>query len=262
MKLIKSSYEIIPQENTLEDIYKHIEKAARVCYKSEDKICEGSAKKMVDFLIKREHFGPLEHGTIYMQMNASPAGDPYDKYINNPYSKVVLYNGWAYITTNVRVLVENDWMNDLNFMCEPTKHHVKRISVKVICDRGVTHEWVRHRPKSYCQESSRYCNYSLDKFNTSVTFIHPDWVKPEDQNEFENDCKVIEALYFKWLGKGYTPQLARYFLNTGVKTEIFITAFTSDWKHFFKLRCDNAAHPDIRVLAKDVEKEFEELKYI
>ena len=96
----------------------------------------------------------------------------------------------------------------------------------------------------------------------SVTFIQPDWIKEEHQLEFEEDCKVIENLYFKWLNKGYTPQLARYFLNNGVKTELVATAFIDDWKHFFDLRCSTAAHPDIKVLADDLHKQFVENKYI
>ena len=123
-------------------------------------------------------------------------------------------------------------------------------------------EWVRHRTESFCQESTRYCNYSKDKFDMSVTFIQPNWIKEEHQLEFEEDCQVIENLYFKWLNKGYTPQFARYFLNTGVKTELVATAFVDDWKHFFDLRCSTAAHPDIKVLADDLLSQFTESKLI
>ena len=301
MKLVQSSYEIISQENTLEGIYKHIEKAARVCYKSEDKICEGSARKMVDFLISRKHYSPLEHGTIYMQMNASPAGDPYDRYLHNPYSKVNLHNGWAYITTNVRVLIENDWMNDLNFMCEPTKYHVKRVSVKLKCSIGVTREANRHRVNSICEQSTRYCNYSLDKFNNEISFILPEWVIKRTKETSKTydpltgydrsyllEMPILEAVtnhmvcedraisnwieslkkseldYFYLLSDecGLRPQEARGVLPLDTASEVMYTAFVSDWKHFFKLRCDNAAHPDIRVLAQAIEEEFKELKYI
>ena len=270
MKLIESSVEIIPQEQGLLGAYKQIEIAGRVCYKSEDKICEGSAKKMVDFLISRKHHSPLEHGTVYLYFSYnSPVNDinylKYTKierfYRNNPYSRVVnitkdYFNHDVYITTNARVVVENSRQDDLQYWCEPTEHHIKRITVKTVCDRGVTHEWVRHRVESFCQESTRYCNYSKDKFGMSVTFIQPNWIKEEHQEEFKEDCALFEALYFKWLNMGYIPQYARYFLNTGVKTELVATAFIDDWKHFFELRCSTAAHPDIKVLADDLHKQF------
>lgn len=270
MKLIESSVEILPQEEGLLGAYKQIEKAGRVCYKSEDKICEGSAKKMVDFLVKRGHYSPLEHGTIYLKFTySSPI---YDKnylklmdirvfYQKNKYSKVVTHTEDnftidVYITTNARVIYENDRHQDLQYLCEPEELHEKRTTAKFICDRGVSHEAVRHRVNSFCQESTRYCNYMKDKFGMSVTFIQPDWIKPEDQDEFEEDVKLFEDIYFKWLNKGYIAQEARYFLPTGVKTELVITGFNSDWKHFFELRTSNAAHPDIRVLAQELEKEF------
>lgn len=276
MKLIESSVEILPQEEGLLGAYKQIEKAGRVCYKSEDKICEGSAKKMVDFLISRKHHSPLEHGTVYLHFRYnSPVNDiNYLKYTaiemfyrKNPYSRVVNitedhFNHDVYITTNCRVIVENSRQDDLQYWCEPTEHHKRRVTIKTVCDRGVTHEWVRHRAESFCQESTRYCNYSKDKFNISVTFIQPNWIKEEHQLEFEEDCQVIENLYFKWLNKGYTPQFARYFLNTGVKTELVATAFIDDWKHFFDLRCSPAAHPDIKVLADSLKTQFNKLGII
>lgn len=80
-----------------------------------------------------------------------------------------------YITTNMRVIVENNRLDDLQYQVEPTEHHEKRITAKFICDRGVSHEFVRHRVFSFAQESTRYCNYSKDKFNNEITFIQPSW---------------------------------------------------------------------------------------
>ena len=260
MKLVKSSVEIIPQEFGLSGAYKQIEIAARTCYKSEDRICEGSAKKMVDFLLEKGHYSPLEHGTIYLKVpNGHSIVEWYDV---NPYSRVNTVGEYAYITTNARVITENECHSDLKYMCEPTKHHEKRVTVRVICDRGITHEWVRHRTMSFSQESTRYCNYSKSKFDSSVTFIKPDWVNEIDISEFKEDCTVIESLYFKWLNKGYTPQLARYFLNTGLKTEMIVTAFVSDWKHFFELRTSDAAHPDIKKLSISLKAKFKKNKLI
>lgn len=316
MKLIESSVEIIPQDTGLEGIYKQIERAGRVCYKSEDKICEGSAKKMVDFLVSRHHGSPLEHGTVYLHFKYnSPVNDinylKYTKierfYRNNPYSKVVNrtedhFNHDVYITSNYRTLVENDRLDDLQYLCEPTEYHEKRITAKFICSRGVSHEAVRHRTMSFCQESQRYCNYSIDKHNNEVTFVIPEWVK--DRTFYVADCtdpltgtsnsyildeptlidtirihmlaldratccwyenlKKCESDYLYLLTDecGLKPQEARGVLPNDCKTEIIITGFVSDWEHFFELRSSKAAHPDIRVLSDSLKARFIENQII
>jgi thymidylate synthase (FAD) len=143
----------------------------------------------------------------------------------------------------------------LQYLCEPNEHHEKRISFRIITDRGVTHEGVRHRVMSYAQESTRYCNYLKEKFGMSVAFIQPAWIKQEDQNEFEEDLKYLESIYFKWLNKGYKPEQARYFLINGTKTEIVITGFESDWKHFLDLRYKGLTgkpHPDMYIVAEKI----------
>lgn len=154
MKLIKPYFEIIEQEPGLEGIYKQIEQAGRTCYKSEDKITPGSAKEFVNRMIKSGHGAMLEHGTMYL---AVPDTDNnyhtyIKKYHSNPYS-ICDYGmtlngdpvGTLCITTNYRVLLENNWLNDLKYLCEPTKSFKRRITVKFICDRGVSHEFVRHK---------------------------------------------------------------------------------------------------------------------
>ena len=152
MKLIKPSFEILDQQCGLEGIYKIIEQVGRTCYKSEDKITEDSAKGFVDRMIKSGHGAMLEHGTVYLKFTAiiHSFGRGYLgglKYKDNPYSKVVLSkkDTTQYVTTNLRVLVENDWLDDLQYICEPTEYHEKRITVRFICDRGVSHEFVRHK---------------------------------------------------------------------------------------------------------------------
>lgn len=171
MKLIKPSFTIIEQGSGIEGVYKQIEMAGRTCYKSEDKITETSAKEFVDRMIKSGHGAMLEHGTIYLTI---PDREP-DKYgrldyghigvgdySTNKYSKVT-YRDYSqepdeiqkeycsriprtttYVTTNLRVLVENGWMDDLKYLSIPTEYHARRITVKFVCDRGVTHEFVRH----------------------------------------------------------------------------------------------------------------------
>lgn len=165
MKLIKPSFQILnPIGYTLKDIYKSIELAARTCYKSENLITEDSAEKFVNMIKDRQHTAMLEHGTIYLAMPMETMlpieANGWGKYSKNPYSKgfkVCEVNGESRVavTTNYRVLYENNWLEDLQYLCEPTEYHEKRLSVRFICDRGVSHEFVRHRVFSFAQESTR-----------------------------------------------------------------------------------------------------------
>lgn len=155
MRLIKPYCEIIEQQPGVDGIYKQIELAGRTCYKSEDKITEDSAKAFVDRLIKSGHASVLEHGTVYLQYETVVSDiNPLTKYYLNKYSKVKATGGVLtdilrlFVTTNLRVLVENDWLEDLKYICEPTKYHEKRTTVRFVCDMGVSHEFVRHRVMS------------------------------------------------------------------------------------------------------------------
>ena len=293
MKLIKPSFEIIEQQPGLEGIYKQIEQAGRTCYKSEDKITEDSAKGFVDRMIKSGHGAMLEHGTVYLQIKSRDAENYhlfYHKYSSNPYSYVNVGRGciWntLFITTNYRVLVENDWLDDLKYLCEPIESHAKKVTVRFICDRGVSHEFVRHRVFSFAQESTRYCNYSKDKFNNEVAFILPCWVTDihsensydmellnnyplaETENmspesiEFIRSLVYSESSYFTLLEAGWKPQQARTVLPNALKTELVMTGFASDWKHFFELRDDNSAHPQAQELAHPLHEEFVKRGYI
>lgn len=277
MKLIESSVQIIEEK----DPYKMIELAGRTCYKSEDKITENSAKEFVDRMIKLGHGAMLEHGTVYLTITAtSPEAR---KYEINPYSRVKKIsvdgiNGRSYITTNYRVLVENKWLDDLKYQCDPTPFHEKRITAKFICDRGVSHEFVRHRVFSFAQESQRYCNYNKDKFNNELTFIKPTWlnIPTGDYTYWDGDWCDIDNMKiqlpsdngiadnFLWclnnagmqyrllINKGLKPQEARAILPNATKTELVMTGFESDWEHFFELRCSGAAHPDAKKLADEL----------
>lgn len=306
MKLIESSVQIIEEK----DPYKMIELAGRTCYKSEDKITENSAKEFVDRMIKLGHGAMLEHGTIYLNVPEqtytetledefgkfnNPNNGLVDRYRKNKYSKV---NSVAadeelrkkypkvrpfklthhYITTNLRVIIENGWEKDLEWQCEPTEHHEKRITAKFICDRGVSHEFVRHRVFSFAQESQRYCNYNKDKFNNELTFIKPTWlnIPTGDYTYWDGDWCDIDNMKiqlpsdngiadnFLWclnnagmqyrllINKGLKPQEARAVLPNATKTELVMTGFESDWEHFFELRCSGAAHPDAKKLADEL----------
>lgn len=269
MRLIKPSYEIWQQPSGLEGVYKQIEHVGRVCYKSEDKITEDSAKPFVDRMIKSGHGAMLEHGTVYLAMPMETIlpieANGWGKYTKDPYSKgfkVCEVDGHrrVAVTTNLRVLVENDWLDDLQYICEPTEYHERRVTAYFIADAGVMREFFRHRVFSMAQESTRYCNYLRDKFGNSITVIYPCWLKEEEELEFEEDMRVIEELYFKWLKKGWTAQQARVFLPLSVKAEAVMTGFVSDWKHFFSLRSRIAQtgkpHPQAQELADPLMDEF------
>ena len=276
MKLINPSFEILEQSSGIEGIYKMVEIAGRTAYKSEDKITEGSAKKFVNRMISVNHGSPLEHGTVYLKIPNSSIAHSYivSKYNYNPYSKVQMDNDERYcITTNMRVLREHGWMDDLQYLCEPTEYHEKRICVRFILSRSIAQEFTRHRVFSFLMESQRYCNYSKDKFNNEITFILPPWISTKYFNigqkrftisdvEWSASLVASEKSYFELLKQGWKPQEAREVLPNATKTELIMTGFVSDWKNFFELRCDNAAHPQARELAIPLKEEFLKRNYI
>jgi thymidylate synthase (FAD) len=299
MRLIKPSFEILHTD----DYKKMIEIAGRTCYKSEDKINENSAEGFVEKMIKNNHYAMLEHGTIYLTIDKErkenyldPESNKYKKYCYNKYTKVFIpttYKGGdVCITTNLRVLVENGWLKDLKYSTEPTEKHEKRVSVQFICDRGVANEFVRHRAFSFAQESTRYCNYSKNKFGNELTFILPCWL---DYNELADEFGNLEKLnynenidkfqssewndasnflqsiawsesnYLTLLDNGWTPQQARSVLPNSLKTELIMTGFVSDWKHFFDLRAlgtTGQPHTQAKELALPLYEEFKKLNLI
>lgn len=325
MRLIKPNVEIIEQSDyTLDGIYKMIELAGRTCYKSEDKITETSAKEFVNRMIKSGHGAMLEHGTVYLKiigvfLDPKDCDVAYGNYtvshfIRNKYSKVVIKHDkeWksnVYITTNYRVIIENNWLDDLQYICEPTEFHEKRITVKWTTDRVTGESFLRHRVFSFARESTRYCNYSKDKFDNEIKFIIPTWLnlvegkyKWEDQNplltagldprdvgyddssdlwikvddgsyieykrhyktwreteEFMHLLQASQDSYFSLLNQGWQPQQARQVLPFSVHSPLVMTGFESDWKGFFDLRCDKAAHPDAQYLAKMLLTKFNDL---
>lgn len=292
MKIVEASVELIPQLHSLEGVYKQIEVAGRTAYKSEDKITDTSAEKFVKMLMTKKHNAALEHGTIYLKYRCKWEGDGLiDFYENNPYSYVEdkwvegdYENGWAmttfYITTNYRVIVENNRSGDLKYMSLPYNKHVKRYTLKFTLSRGIANEFVRHRVFSFLQESTRYCNYSKDKFG-GVSFISSVECPLEVGEYFVNDNHELvgkdfiyapekdeptpsqsmamayynsEALYLSLLDQGVKPQIARDILPLGLKTELIMTGTTEQWRGFLNLRCASDAHPDARYLANKVKE--------
>lgn len=199
MRIIEQSFETLSEEfSPFYDhyrVYRKIEEAARVCYKSEHKITDHSATEFVKNLIERKHEAMLEHVSF---------------------------------------------------------------SVKFIVDRGVSHELVRHRLAAFAQESTRYCNYSDDKFNNELTFIKPPFFSGESRlyTIWENSMEDAEQAYLSLLDLGASPQEARSVLPNSLKTEVVVTANIREWRHIFKLRCSVNAHPQMREIMMKVFKEF------
>ena len=286
MRLINSGLEILEQQPGLDGMYKQIELAGRTCYKSEDKITEDSTKAFVDRMIKSGHGAVLEHGTVYLTIPITDSTSyRIDDYRRNKYTRSDISKDLKnyYITTNFRVLVENGWIDDLKYISKPTEYHEKRVTVKWTCDRGILAEFTRHRTFSFAAESTRYCNYSKNKFGNGLTFIIPSWVNDipnntvlngleetfnfvwSDLTKQEVKLKVSEYTktflytainselgYLNLIENGYRPQQARQVLPFSVHSPLVMTGFLSDWTHFFELRCAPSAHPDAQKLAKEL----------
>lgn len=279
MKLIDSSYEILNQTDDLDGIYKHIESAGRTCYKSEDKITNDSFKSFVDKMIDNGHYAMLEHGTVYLMIPALKYFTV-SFYISNKYSicnkkdnipikslqDIKYYTDYVYITTNYRVLVENKKLNDLEYICEPTEYHERRLTVRFVLAISTSREFIRHRVFSFAEQSTRYCNFSLDKYNNELTFVRPYWYNSKRLKQGAEECEYTPELclmktlqldennYLKMIRLKCSPQEARAILPLSLKTELVMTGFISDWKHFFDLRCSFLAktgkpHPDASALA-------------
>ena len=276
MKLINQSYEICKTHGyTLQDVYKDIERAARVSYKSEDKITEDSAEKMVQHLINMKHYSPLEFGTIYLKIEqitcchiiteANAKGcfaKPWihrNEVVENENGRNVYY--W-YVTTNYRFIIENKLEKLLQYMCEPTEHHQKRTTVKFITNRAMTHELVRHRLMSFMQESQRFIAYDKGKFGSEITFIKQAWEQSEDEKTLmEHTLSQIEDTYMKLRKLGLKPQQARTVLPNATKTELYMCGFDKDWEHFFDLRDKTHVDPQMYNLAHPLHEEFNKIKH-
>lgn len=291
MKLIKQSFKFINQTDfSLVGIKKHIERCARVSYKSEDKITDTSYEKFVNMLESRGHDRPLEFGTVYLSRTSQKEDNMewLDKYAYNPWSKFSFGNGstringelrnTVYVTTNYRVIKEHHWENDLQYLCEPTEYHYKRYTIHMILDRGVMDEFRTHVGLSHLAESTRYVNYSKKKFGSEVTFIKPCWCNiPEGDYGTPDyipdrlprmgatEAGLIDALqyaeyyYFFLLSEGWTPQQARSVLPLSIKSELISCGFKDSWENFFYRRDAPDAHPMAQEIAKPMHQKFIEL---
>lgn len=286
MKIQNPQYEIWMQNPGELGIYQQIERAGRVCYKSENNTTENSAKPFVGRMIEHEHFAMLEHGTVYMTCNHGEL----PLYASNKFSHVNTIDGKDYITTNLRVMAENKTLEDLKYRTDFKKgNHELRITVHFTTQIAITREYNRHRANSMAEQSTRYCNYTKNKFGSEISINLPTWVKGDLEtndekfvelcedvaNEETNDWTPIDAwlfanqaaefAYMKLIAMGCKPQEARVILPLDTNTELVHTAFVSDWKHFFDLRAlgtTGAPHPDAKILAEPLYEEFKERGYI
>lgn len=287
MKLIKQSFEFINQTDfSLVGIKKHIERCARVSYKSENKITDTSYEKFVNMLESRGHDRPLEFGTVHLKMSSSQFDALQMLLIKNKvYNDCwIKYNvidtekeSICYITTNYRYYMELcKYDKGVSEYLDPydSPFYPKRYTVHMILDRGVMDEFRTHVGLSHLAESTRYCNYSKDKFNNELTFIDPCWeiktanerITPEgthmssDSLEFLTALNEAEDHYLSLLAKGWTPQQARSVLPLGIKSELISCGFEDAWANFMRRRSpkygDPGAHPMAAEIADKLCEEF------
>lgn len=304
MKLIRPNAEIWEQGTTLEDMWKHIAKCTRVCYQSTPKNDGETDEEFVKRVILRQdsstgelnfdkiHGAMLEHGTVYLKLDRTENGENlwYIHYLNNKYSKVIhsQETDCFYITTNLRVIYENNWYDSLKYVCVPTKYHAKRVTVSFTTNIGVSREFNRHRVNSIAEESTRYCNYNK-RNDGQIKIGLPAWLLGEEHLPYveshqfdsvisycDDICRkadrdwtnidyylcaltICEYCYNKLIETGWKPQQAREVLPLATKTQLIHTAFVDDWKHFFALRADGVSgtpHPNAALVAKPLKEEF------
>ena len=228
MKLIKAKYEIISNINS-EEILKQIEFVSRTCYKSE---------------------GLIEYEDYNLEYNPN----------------IVVHNKTDYFAKSARILIPKLISRGHEAMLE-----FANITIKFTCDRGVSHELVRHRIASFAQESTRYCNYGKDEH---ISFIIPSWLSIEENIYTWDDTTYLynypiqyintlldsETRYNALLKEyNWSPQEARIVLPNSLKPEINVSANIREWRHILKLRCSNAAHPDMQALMRPLLNEFKRI---
>lgn len=278
---------IVPTEK--EQVIPFIEGAGRLCYKSEEKITDTSALPFVKRLISSGHLAMVEHSNFVIRRFRTP-GRKYDvrPYLRHGSFLTFHYDGnydyiggnltaWFYYVTSIEAsLYLHPFMKpfideygklfnvELQFKCDihmdgweicPTEeipNKLKFASFQIVTDRGITHEIVRHRPASYAQESTRYCNYSQDKFEKSCSFIMPPGLDVISKRTWIKSCEDAEEAYFDLLARGNSPQIARAVLPNCLKTEIIMTASLQEFKHFIRLRSSKVAHPQIIPIALQI----------
>ena len=288
MKLIKQSFQFVNQKGfTLKDIYKHIEYCARISYKSQDKITDISYKKFVIMLRSRGHDRPFEFGTVHLKMSSFQFDALQILLIKNKvYNDCwIKYNvidtekeSICYITTNYRYYMELcKYDRGVSEYLDPSDNpfYPRRYTVHMILDRGVMDEFRTHVGLSHLAESTRYVNYSKEKFGREVTFIKPCWLDiplgdygisslpgdnilglEEAARVFIDSLLDAEDYYMTLLGEGWTPQQARSVLPLGIKSELISCGFEDAWTNFMRRRDAPDAHPMAQEIANPMHEEF------
>lgn len=306
IKVVNPSVELWKQEGyTLNAIWKHIARCARVCYQSTPK---NNREDDYSFLIRtlfrgvepedintkdlvKYHLSVCEHATVHLKypLFMPRAAAQATRFIHNQYSRTKEHEGYIYVTTNMRVLIEHHWMDELEFIDNTPNcpYYAERTTVNFITDIGASRELNRHRVNSISEESTRYCRYNADKFGNNITVAKLPWINIEDSacqdyvtglysdNEICNDNKIVphftknwtainwflyglqiaNLVYCKCIELGWTAQQAREILPLNTKTQVVHTAFIDDWEHFIDLRSNGASgvpHPMAKELADEV----------
>ena len=281
MNLITPTAELWQQKQGLQGMYDHIERCARVCYRSENK-GNITSEEFVKGLIKREHYRPIEFGTIVFKASELHEWLDNNNAIMSPYTKVKD----GYLITNLRWLIETTkdytdsyedilaewsiWNVDVN-QYRPTIHwHISR---------GIADEFRTHVSLSSLMESTRYVNYNrvganglkdLNNKNNHIDFIIPSWYNPNALNSheietafgnLENTFAYCERAYSNMIDKGFKPQQAREVLPLATATHLVQCGFNKAWNNFFNQRCSPSAHPDSQYISKQAKELFATIKF-
>ena len=306
IKVVNPSVEIWNQEGyTLDAIWKHIARCARVCYQS---VPKDNNESDYDFLVRtlfrgvepknintkdlvKYHLSVCEHATVHLKYRLFITKDINQaiRFNNNHYSRTKEHEGYIYVTTNMRVLIEHHWMDELEFIDTTPNcpYYMPRTTICFITDIGTSRELNRHRVNSISEESTRYCRYNADKFGNNITVAKLPWINIENSacqgyvtglysdNEICNDNKIVphftenwtainwflyglqiaNLVYCKCIELGWTAQQAREILPLNTKTQVVHTAFVDDWGHFIDLRSNSVSgvpHPMAKELADEV----------
>ena len=293
MRLINQNVEEWHCGYTLPEIWAHIARCARVCYQSTPRSNGETEEEFVKRVILREysfedisksrelqlklHLSVLEHGTVYLDIPNNVRTLEFLDFFrnNNKYSKTYqhgnLRRNSVAVTTNMRVIVENNLMSCLTYLCAPTEYHSLRTTYSIITDISVARELARHRTHSISEESTRYCNYGKAKFGNELTFIKPCWLNDEKlklygdyhtvirdkspESIFIANLNNVEKDYLDLIKLGWTPQQARQILPLSTKVQTIHTAFESNWAEFISLRadaCSGSVHPNMKVIANKI----------
>lgn len=298
IKVINQNVEVWKQEGyTLDAIWKHIARCARVCYQSVPKnngetdyeFLVRTLFRGIDFLNKpytdddvlKTHLSVCEHGTIHLKypLFMARAAAKATRFIHNNYSRTKEHEDYIYVTTNMRVLIEHHWMNELEFIDNTPNcpYYIPRPTVCFITDIGASRELNRHRCHSVSEESTRYCRYTANKFGGNITVAKLPWIDYKNdeseetnyENGFFSDNEVYDEeentilghltdgwsaidwflyglqisnlIYNKCVQLGWTAQQAREILPLNTKTQVVHTAFVNDWGHFINLRSNGVS---------------------